>query len=308
MSSGQADISNSARQLYAMLRNLDPVLPQLAALAEHRAGVRAGFDAYVRRALDGFDGSVDEIEMDGIPCRQLTPAGWDGETGLCIQYAYGGGFISGSTYEDQIIAAPLARYCGARVVMLEYDLSPERPYPAPQRQMRTLYPALLDAYGAARLVVCGESAGGNLALGLLQHLRDTKLDRPLCAVLLSPWCDLANRGDSHAFNEGRDPTLTNAYVRLASEWHAQQTPLDDPGISPLYGAMHDLPPVMLTTGSSDLLLSQCLRLARRLHGAGVACDLRVWEGMWHVFEFYPIAEADRSLREIGAFVRAHSAA
>jgi acetyl esterase/lipase len=69
--------------------------------------------------------------------------------------------------------------------------------------------------------------------------------------------------------------------------------------------MHDLPPCIITTGSRDLLLSQCLRLARKLRAANVACDLRVNEGMWHVFEFYPIPEARQSISEIAEFIRAH---
>ena len=189
--------------------------------------------------------------------------------------------------------------------MVDYRLSPEHPYPEPQRDMRRVYPELLAQYGASRLVVSGESAGGNQALGLLQHILEQQLEMPSCAVLLSPWCDLSNSGDSHVFNYDRDPTLNNAYVDNASSLHANGHPLDDPGISPLYGDMHGLPPCMITSGSRDLLLSQCLRLAQKLRAAGVDCDLRVSEGMWHVFEFYPVPEARESIREIVKFIEAH---
>ena len=69
--------------------------------------------------------------------------------------------------------------------------------------------------------------------------------------------------------------------------------------------MKGLPPIMITSGSRDLLLSQALRLAWRLRAAGADCDLRVWEGMWHVFEFYPIPEARASIGEIAAFLRGY---
>jgi acetyl esterase/lipase len=189
--------------------------------------------------------------------------------------------------------------------MIEYRLSPEYPYPLPQQDMRQVYAALLDQYGAARLIVSGESAGGNQALSLMQHARDSGLALPRCAVLLSPWCDLANQGDSHIFNDARDPTLNNAWVDIAASWHAGDCALDDPGLSPIHGDMHGLPPCIITTGSRDLLLSQCLRLAAGLRAAGVECDLRVWDGLWHVFEFYPIAEAQLSIAEVAAFIRAH---
>ena len=168
-----------------------------------------------------------------------------------------------------------------------------------------MYAALLDEYGAERLIVSGESAGGNQALGLMQYARDNGLALPRCAVLFSPWCDLTNQGDSHSINDARDPTLNNAWVDIAAAWHAGDTPLDDAGISPLNGDMRGLPPCIITTGSRDLLMSQCLRLAHRLRDAQVECDLRVWEGLWHVFEFYPIPEAERSIAEIAGFVSTH---
>ena len=93
-----------------------------------------------------------------------------------------------------VLATGLARHGDARVVMVEYRLSPEHPYPQPQRDMRQVYPALLESYGAERLVVSGESAGGNQAVGLLQQIRSSGLPLPRCAALLSPWVDLGNQG------------------------------------------------------------------------------------------------------------------
>jgi len=305
MTGRKADMSAAATALYAELHSAGLVVPELDNLEQYRRDVRAGFDGYVQAALEAFRGEIKDIEVAGISCKQLTPEHWSNLEGRCIQYAYGGGYVSGSCYEDLIIAAPLAQLCEARIVMVDYRLSPEHPYPAPQQDMRQVYPELLTQYGAARLVVCGESAGANQALGLMQHVRDLGLALPRCAALFSPWCDLNNQGDSHIFNDGRDPTLGNLWTDIAANWHANGQALDDPGISPLYGDMRDLPPCIITTGSRDLLLSQCLRLAQKMRAAGVTCDLRVNEGMWHVFEFYPIPEAGRSMREVADFIKAH---
>jgi acetyl esterase/lipase len=299
-------MSAEAAALYAELCDAGMVLPDLDSLDRYRSDVRAGFEPWVQTALAAFRGEIEDIEVAGIPCKQVTPQHWSGADGRCIQYAYGGGYIGGSCHEDLVIAAPLAQLSDSRVVMVDYRLSPEHPYPAPQRDMHRVYPELLRQYGADRLVVSGESAGGNQALGLMQHARDQGFALPRCAALFSPWCDLRNRGDSHAFNDGRDPTLSTPWTDIAAGWHANGHALDDPGISPLCGEMHDLPPCIITTGSRDLLLSQCLRLARKMRAAGVSCDLRVNEGMWHVFEFYPIPEAEQSIHEVAEFIRAHS--
>lgn len=305
MTQRYADTSDEAAALYRQLKSEKQVIPQRDKVAQYRREVRDGFDAYVREAVAGYEGSIETIDIDGVECRLLTPHGWSPNNGRCMLYAYGGGYVSGSTWEDQILAAPLARHAGMRVVMPEYRLSPEHPYPLPQQDVRRVYAALLQQYGAQRLIAGGESAGGNQALGLMQHARDNGLALPRCAVLFSPWCDLANRGDSHIFNDDRDPTLNGSWVDIAAKWHAAGHALDDPGLSPIYGDMSGLPPCIITTGSRDLLMSQCLRLARKMRAAGVECDLRVWEGMWHVFEFYPVPEARQSIVEIAAFIDAH---
>jgi monoterpene epsilon-lactone hydrolase len=305
MSKRRADMSPAAETLYQQLCAAGIAVPDRENLEAYRQAVRDGFAPQIEVAVEAFDGDIEIIEIAGIRCRQLTPPGWNSQQGHCILYAYGGGYVSGSTSEDQLITAPLAQQSGRRIIMVEYRLSPEYPYPLPQQDMRQVYSALLDQYGSARLVVGGESAGGNQVLSLMQDARDSGLALPRCAVLFSPWCDLANQGDSHIFNDTRDPTLNNDWVDVAASWHAGDCALDDPGLSPIHGDMRGLPPCIITTGSRDLLLSQCLRLAARLRAAGVECDLRVWDGLWHVFEFYPIAEARLSIAEIAEFIRVH---
>jgi epsilon-lactone hydrolase len=299
-----ADISSEARAMIRLLQQSGVEMPGSDEIQGYRDSVRAAYEPYVRQALDRFDGEIEDGEIAGVGCKLVTPKGWSKISGACVQYAYGGGYVSGSCHEDLIVAAPLAQMSGARVVMVDYRLSPEHPYPLPQQDMQAVYPALLEQYGASRLALAGESAGGNQALALLQYARDEGLQMPSRAALLSPWCDLGNRGDSHEFNDGRDPTLGQSWVESAARMHAAGHAFDDPGISPLFGDMAGLPPILITSGSRDLLMSQALRLAQRLRDAGVDCDLRVWEGLWHVFEFYPIPEAERSIAEIAAFIRA----
>ncbi len=299
-------LSDSARQLRDQLHAAGIGLPNRETLAQYRQSSIEANQASVETAINHFSGEIETAEINGVSCRCVTPTGWNAIKDPCIQYAFGGGYVSGSTFEDQVITLPIATEANARVVMVDYCLSPEYPYPLPQQDMDAVYPALVDQYGAARLAICGESAGGHQALGLLQRIRQQGLPLPSCAALLSPWCDLTNQGDSHEFNQGRDPSLNNEWVNIASQLHANGQPLNDLGISPLFAEMRDLPPTLITSGSCDLLLSQCLRLAQRMRAAEVECDLRVWEGLWHVFEFYPIPEAQQSLTEIAVFIRQHA--
>lgn len=122
--------------------------------------------------------------------------------------------------------------------------------------------------------------------------------------MLSPWCDLSNSGDSLVANQGRDPTLAFEDVAAAAAHYAGNNDISNPDISPINGefAPH-FPPTIITTGTRDLLQSQAVRLARTLKEAGVVVDLRVWEGLWHVFEFDDrLPEAHQSLNQISDFL------
>ena len=306
MTERDADISEIARRLRDEMTAAGLPPRAMDNIEQYRKDLVDANTEAVEQAMAGFDGEIESIECSGQACRQLTPSSWSESSGPVILYAYGGGYVSGSAYEDQMITLPLARDANARVVMVDYRLSPEHPYPAAQDDFAAVYPALVETYGESRLVVSGESAGGNNAVHLLQRLRAAGAPMPACAVLLSPWVDLTGQGDSHVFNDNRDPTLNNHWVDVAAAMHAPGQSLQNPGISPLYGKFDGFPPTMITTGSLDLLLSDCLRLAHRLRAAGVSCDLRVWEGLWHVFEFYPIPEAHTSIAEMAEFIKAHA--
>ena len=303
-----ANISSSAQHLYDEMLAAGIVIPTHENVVQYRADLIAESEQHIRTLVDRFDGVIEEIEVANIPCRQITPASWSTGGGACVQYAYGGGYVCGSVQEDLVITIPMAELANARVIMVDYRLSPEHPYPAAQQDMQQVYPALLEKYGADRLIISGESAGGNQAVALMQFARDQGMPMPACAVLFSPWVDLSNQGDSHIFNDSRDPSLNNAWVDSAAAMHANGIALDNPGISPLYADMHGLAPCLITTGTRDLLLSQCLGLAQKLRAADVDCDLRVWEGMWHVFEFYDIPEAQTSLQEVATFMQAYISA
>ncbi len=105
---------------------------------------------------------------------------------------------------------------------------------------------------------------------------------------------------------GVTPTLAKAFVDAAARLYADGKPFTDPDISPTHGQFDaDFPPMLITTGTRDLLMSQCVRLARLMRSGGVSVDLCVWENLWHVFEFYDeIPKAAMSLAEASEFMAA----
>ncbi len=274
-------------------------------LAATRAETAAEFAPRIERALDRYPVEVREITLGGIDCLEIIPRA-DRKPGT-ILYCYGGGYIMGSPREDLIVSAALAAHAGARVVAPWYRLAPEHPYPAAIDDCTAVHAVVAGDPSCGPLALAGESAGGNAALCLMRRSMEAGAAMPVAVVLLSPWSDLKHEGDSQRTNDGRDPTLTLELTRQAALLYSGGRDLAHPGLSPLRGTWNEpLPPVMITTGTRDVLLDQNLTLATVLENAGADVTLRVWDELWHVFEFYDeLPEADRSLRDIAAFLRRH---
>ncbi|MDG1117613.1 MAG: alpha/beta hydrolase [Flavimaricola sp.] len=237
---------------------------------------------------------MDETLFGGLSCIDVRPpellVDWP------ILYAFGGGMVEGSPLEDLPIIAPLSALTGARVIVPEYRLAPEHPWPAAIEDGFAVYREIADRPFAT----VGESAGGNLSLAWMLKAKVEGLGLPSAAALMSPWSDLSNTGDSLIFNEGRDPTLERHNSHLAAQYYAGANRLDEPTISPIHGTYDaSFPSFLITTGTRDLLLSQAVSLSQKLRNSGIKVDLQVWEGMWHVFEWYEdLPEAEQSIRRV----------
>ena len=157
-----------------------------------------------------------------------------------------------------------------------------------------------------RIVVAGDSAGGNLALALLLRLRDAGTPLPAGAVLLSPVTDLRLSGASHTTRKAVDPFFAKADLRAFIELYAGSHDLRDPYLSPLGAELGGLPPLLLHVGDHEVLRDDAVGLGERARAAGVEARTVVWPGMTHVFQVqtFLLPEARRANAEIGAFIRA----
>ena len=131
-----------------------------------------------------------------------------------VVHFHGGGYCVGSARTARSWAAHLSAQAGCRVVLPEYRLAPEHPYPAALEDARAVHdrcPARSARSKPGSLVVSGDSAGGGLALALALSMRDEGQELPAGCILLSPWLDL-----------GRDrravPDLVRSDVLLSPGW------------------------------------------------------------------------------------------
>jgi acetyl esterase/lipase len=270
-----------------------------------------GCAPFSERAREIYLDRIDECEIGGVTVQTAVPKTYDaGDDDRAILYFFGGAYILGSPFEDLPIIASLAHRLRCVVHAACYRRAPEHPHPAAVDDGYAVYRGLLERYRPRALALAGESAGGNMCLAVALRAREDGLPLPAAAALLSPWCDISKSGDSEfTLAGGLDPTLDyEVHLREAAIAYAGGRDLRDPSVSPLYADFEPgFCPTLITTGTRELLMSDCVRLSTRMRLAGVDARLHVWEGMWHTFEWYlELPEAQASLDEIAGFIGAHA--
>jgi monoterpene epsilon-lactone hydrolase len=228
-------------------------------------------------------------------------------SGAVILHLHGGGFAVGSAAGSVGLASTLARKAGMSAVSVDYRLAPENPYPAAVDDVTAAYRALLTrAGGADRIVVSGESAGGNLAVELLIAAKQAGLPMPAAAVLFSPMTDLTVSGESYRTKAASDPNITADAIRTRARDYLAGTNTDpaDPAVSPIFADLSGLPPLLIQVGSHEVLLDDATRLATRAAADNVAVTLDVTPGVPHVFQAFSavLEEGDAALDRAGAFL------
>ena len=251
---------------------------------------------------------LEPSEAAGLAALWVRPLG--ARDDRVLLYLHGGGYALGSPATHRSLAAHIALACGLPVLLPDYRLAPEHPFPAALQDATAAYRWLLQqGHSPHQVVIGGDSAGGGLALAAATALRDAADPLPAAIVCLSPWCDLALSGDSLTTRAGADPLLSGETCTVWATWYAGPHDPASPLISPLNADLRGLPPMLIQVCDREILLSDSIRLAERAARAGVQATLEVWDGLWHVWHFYAglVPEAQQATDRIGAFVRAHIA-
>ncbi len=141
-------------------------------------------------------------------------------------------------------------------------------------------------------MIAGDSAGGGLSVACMLALKDKAVAMPGCAVLLSPWTDLTGSGASMR------PGSRQFFLETAAKYAGAQ-PLDTPGISPLFGDLEGLPPLLIQVAAREDLFDDSARLQERARKAGVSAEMVTFDEAFHVFASLP--ESGEALAGIGDF-------
>jgi len=275
-------------------RCLDPALPWQVQ--------RTRLDRLTRTSLLPRGTAVAEQAIGGVPAEVVSSRA-PGSQRTVIHF-HGGGYCLGSAHTARSWAAHLSAAAGCRVVVPEYRLAPEHPYPAALEDARAVMRALSREAKLGSVVVSGDSAGGGLALALVLSMRDKGQELPAGCILLSPWLDLGRDRLAVPDLVRRDVLINPDWLDACARAYADPSTWADRSVSPLCAAPFGLPPLLIQAGTEELLAPDAELLAASASAAGVDVTYTRWPRMWHHFALQPglLAAADSALAQAAWFV------
>jgi epsilon-lactone hydrolase len=244
---------------------------------------RPQFDALMESVESRDDVSFQTDTVGGIAGLWVHPT--KPRAGAAILHLHGGWFNFGTARAFRHFVGQIVGRAKTSAFIPEYRLAPENPFPAATDDVWACYRGLLQQ-AHHRIALTGDSAGGNLALGLASRIVATSPEPTSLLVgvaVFSPVTDLALSGDTYRTRAEADPFFTRSQVaRLVHSYLGQAEP-DDALASPLYGTLVGLPPLCIQVGDDEVLLDDSLLFLKRAVSAGVSARLDVWMGMPHGF-------------------------
>lgn len=292
-----------------------PVSPQLQSIVQMLKShpttaqtpveeIRRTFEQMASMLRTPADVRCEKANAGGIPAEWVAAPGAQDEH--VVLYLHGGGYIFGSINTHRDIASRISRASGARVLVIEYRLAPEYPFPAGLEDSLTAYRWLLaQGVNPARLFIAGDSAGGGMTVATLLSLRDAGDPLPAAAVCISPWVDQEGSGESMTTKADLDPMVQREpMLAAAAAYHGKFGPRHRL-VSPIYADLSGLPPMLIQVGTSETLLDDSRRLAALAKEAGVDVTLEPWEDMIHVWHIFAIVlpEGQQAIERIGEYIR-----
>ncbi|TYC57882.1 alpha/beta hydrolase [Marinobacter sp. BW6] len=283
-----------------MKRLVRPFLNPAVPVPLQRRIVRQAY----RSSMPPRGARFENTTVGGIPA---TRTGFGNNPHGAVLYLHGGGYIIGSSSTHRGITGHLAKASGCTIVTPDYRLAPEFPFPAALDDAEACWNGLLEeGFKPEQIAVAGDSAGGGLAVTLAMRLRDKNHPLPASLTVFSPWVDLTQE---QLYAPECEPVLQATWTSKAAKLYAGQESLTNPLISPLFGDLSGLPPLLIQVGSQEILLNDAERLAEAANRHDVETRLEIFNSLWHVFQVHSgqLDRATAAMETAGEHIKRHLA-
>jgi monoterpene epsilon-lactone hydrolase len=241
-------------------------------------------------------------DVDGFSLVTYQP---DSESGKHLIFLHGGGYILEANPFHWKMVEKLARIYQLSVSLIDYPKAPEYTFQTTHQVLLKAYKEIINRHENQEIILLGDSAGGGMALSLLQVLRENKIQPyPDKTILLSPWVDLTMKNPEIPDYAARDFLLPLEALIYAAKEYSGGEDLNDPRLSPLYGDMADLGSIMLVYGTEEILYPDCKKLEEKLSKApGTFVETILCEGWGHDWVVFPLRKSRSILLQIGEFIQ-----
>lgn len=260
--------------------------------------------------LDEFDLTSERLEVNGVTAYLVTPNDLPPENeDRLLMHIHGGCYVMGGGPGAMYEGALLAGYGRFRVLSVDYRRPPEFRFPAALDDTVAVWRGALEMADPQKMGIFGASAGGALTLSTTLRIKQEGLPMPAAIAPGTPMADLTRSGDTYYTNRVVDNVLigTEGRCQAMGELYAGGHDLADPLLSPVNGDLSGFPPTILISGTRDLLLSDTVRVHRKLRRAGVEAELHVWEAQAHGHYIRESPERAEAFEEMAAFFDKHLA-
>ncbi|MFI7195515.1 alpha/beta hydrolase [Nocardia nova] len=267
------------------------------------ARLRGNLDAMMLEPALAEDVSVIESTIEGVPVLRVSAGTGIGDDVLV--WLHGGGYVMGSAHGYRHAAAALSRAMGAVVIVPDYRLAPEFPFPAALDDATRILGAVIAEFGAEHTVLGGDSAGGGLTVATLIASRDSGSPLPAAAAVVSPLADFTVSGATVVTNRATDPVITERDLGLLAATYLQGHDRSDPLASPVFGDLAGLPPMLLLASDSEILLDDAVRIHEAVQRTGGSSTLSVHPDTCHAWTLFTdfLPQAREGVAEIAGFLR-----
>ena len=245
------------------------------------------------------------IHIKHVPCEWIIHQSARNSQNV-ILYFHGGAYVLGGVKTHYDVAAKLSEATQSKVLLVDYRLAPEDPFPAALNDAMDCYRYLLgQKFDARNIVLAGDSAAGNLTLVSLLKIREENLPMPAAGVCFSPWADLTHSGESIKTNAHSDTMINMRVIPQVADMYAKGSSLTNPLVSPWFADFHGLPPLFINASSSEVLFDDATRLAKKAQAQGVTVQLSTKADMPHA---YPgmcraLPEARETIKDVADFLK-----